>query len=111
MTLPARVTKEMVVETFLAEFVEEALDVGILPRSAGCQVDRVATLLWQPAPNGMGNELPSIVTTQVLVRTMELKSSLQQMDNILVRTGANNQQRQTLAAELVQDREYTKLRT
>lgn len=48
-----------------AEFVVEALDVGVLPRGAGADVERADRLHLQPIPDGVGDELGAVVAAQV----------------------------------------------
>lgn len=103
------VTKEIAIQTFLAQLVEEALDVGILPGTAWRDKDGFAVLLWQPSPYGVGDELRSIVAAQMFGRTMLLKEPLQQANNVSTGDRASHQHRQTLAAEFVQDRENAQL--
>lgn len=58
--------KDPTVKTFTAKGAVEALNEGILPRTAGGDVDRAALAVAQPLLKGVGNELRTIVTAKVV---------------------------------------------
>ena len=57
---------QMYVQAFVAQPAVEALDVAVLPGTAGLDVQRPGAQLRQPVPQLLGHELRAVVRAKVL---------------------------------------------
>ncbi len=63
--------KNVQVKAFVSKLVVEALNVSILPRVAGANVDRIRTAFSKPGPELFGYQLGPVVRTKVFGGAMQ----------------------------------------
>ena len=97
--------EELAVEELVAELVVEALDVGVLPRGAGADVERADRLRLQPIPDGVGDELWAVVAAQVTRRPAPGHDLSDDRDHVLGAQAPGRVQGEALAGVLVHHRE------
>jgi hypothetical protein len=74
--------EQLQVQAFVAQLVVEAFDIGLFPGCSGLDISASDPLALEPVLNRLGNELWSIVATQVLRRAITLDHCLQYRDRI-----------------------------
>jgi len=93
--------EELAVEELVAELVVEALDVGVLPRGAGVDVEGVDLLLPEPVADGVGDELRPVVRAQVARRPAPGHHLGDDRDHVLGPEAPGRMRGQALAGVLV----------
>lgn len=97
--------EELAVEELVAELVVEALDVGVLPRGAGRDVERADVLGHEPVADGVGDELRAVVAAQVPGGAALGHDLGDDRDDVLGSEAPGGPQGEALAGVLVDHRE------
>src|SRR5690606_11343381 len=103
------VGEEVHVEALVAQRAVEAFDVGILPRTARRDVERLRAARFEPALQGLRDELRTIVAAQVLRRAVQHEQPFKDVDDALRSDAGLDADRQALASELVEHRQDAQL--
>ena len=74
--------EDLSVQALIAQLIMEAFDIGLFPGGSGLDISASDPLVHEPGLNGLGNELWSIITAQVLGRAITLDRCLQHRDRI-----------------------------
>jgi hypothetical protein len=74
--------EDLSVQTFIAQLVVEAFDIGLFPRCSSLDISASDRLVLEPVLNGLSNELRSIIGAQVFGRAITLDRGFQHRDRI-----------------------------
>jgi len=97
--------KDLPVQAFRPQLLVEAFSVGVLPGTAGRDLPRLHLLGGQEELHSAGNELRTVVRTEIIRCTVRLKQTLDGIDHSGRRQGTSHPNGQGFLAEFVDDGE------
>lgn len=101
----ATLSIKFAVEAFVAQGAVKALDMPILPRAAGFDIERLDPAPDQPLLEHSGDKLRAIVTADVLGQPSFAFQPFHRRDQVMGRQLAGHVQLQALPAVFIQDRQ------
>jgi len=101
--------EDLAIEQFITQASIEALDIAVLPRAAGLDVEGGDTEAAQPSAHSMGDELGAIIGPDMLGRPMLDEQLGQHVDDVVGSEPPQRHHCQALPAELVNDVEHPEL--
>src|SRR5262249_28390532 len=102
----AQSEEDFAVEQFVAQAGVEALDVAVLPRAPSVDVSGLGTDRRDPAVHGLGDELRSVVGTDVSGNATQDEEVAQNIDHIDRLELAGDTDRQAFMGKLVEHVEH-----